>query len=490
MDSRDGRSPQRPLVRQSGETLPGSRPGDRRLRVSRRPVSQSVALPVLATSRRPRNPALVFVYGFSAVILVGAILLTLPFASASGESTPFLVALFTATSAVCVTGLVVVDTATYWSLAGQFVILGLIQVGGFGFMTSSTLLLLLIGRRATLRERMLLKEALGSGGLGSVRRLAERMIVFTLVAEAIGAALLTLHFLTEFDPPQALWRGIFHAVSAFNNAGFDVVGEYRSLVPYNHQPLVVLTVAALLISGGISYTVVEDLVRERRFARLTLDSKLVLVTTAGLVILGTLGLLFTERSNPDTLGPMDQGPRLLNAFFSAVTPRTAGFNTVDTGKLTEAGLLVTIALMFVGGASGSTAGGIKIQTFSILYFAIISAVRGFRDVEAFRRDVPIADILRAIAVALLSLALIFVVSFALTVSENVAFLRILFEAFSAFGTVGLSTGITPETTPVGRIILILTMFAGRLGPLTLVLALAARERRTVYHWPEEAIKIG
>ena len=490
MDSRDPRPPQRPVIRQSGETLAGSHAGDRRLRVTRKPVSENVTVPTPAARRRPRNPALVFVLGFAGVILAGTLALMLPIASASGEATPFLTALFTATSAVCVTGLVVVDTGTYWSLAGQLIILGLIQVGGFGFMTSSTLLLLLVGRRASLRERMLLKEALGSGGLGSVRRLARRVIVFTLVAEAIGATLLTFHFLAELDPPRALWWGVFHAVSAFNNAGFDVVGEYRSLVPYNDNPVVVLTVAALLIVGGISFTVIEDVSRVRRFARLTLDPQLVLVTTAGLVVLGTLGLLFTERANRDTLGAMDLGPRLLNAFFSAVTPRTAGFNTVDTGKLTEAGLLVTIALMFVGGASGSTAGGIKVQTFSILYFAIISAVRGFRDVEAFRREVPIVDVLRAIAVALLSLALVFIVSFVLTVSESFTFLQILFEAFSAFGTVGLSTGITPETTPVGRVILILTMFAGRLGPLTLVLALAARERRTVYHWPEEAIKIG
>jgi trk system potassium uptake protein TrkH len=490
MDSGDSHPPQHPRIRQSGETLAGSHVGDRRLRVTRRPVSQNITLPVIAARRQPKNPALVFVYGFAVVIVAGTLLLMLPFASASGESTPFLVALFTATSAVCVTGLVVVDTGTYWSFAGQFVIVGLIQVGGFGFMTSSTLLLLLIGRRATLRERMLLKEALGSGGLGSVRKLAQRVILFTLVMEAAGATFLTLRFLTELDPPRALWHGIFHAVSAFNNAGFDIVGGYRSLTPYNDDPVLVLTIAILVIIGGISYTVVEDLIRTRRFTRLTLDTKLVLITTAGLLVLGMLGLLFTERSNPDTLGPMDLGPRLLNAFYSAVTPRTAGFNTIDTGKLTEAGLLVTISLMFVGGAAGSTAGGIKVQTFSILYFAIVSAVRGFHEVEAFRRQVPLADVMRAIAVALLSLALIFVVTFALTVSERFALLPILFEAFSAFGTVGLSTGITPDLSPVGRVILILTMFAGRLGPLTLVLALAARERRTVYHWPEEAIKIG
>jgi trk system potassium uptake protein TrkH len=430
----------------------------------------------------------VFVHGFAAVILAGATVLVLPISSAEGQWTPFLDALFTATSAVCVTGLVVVDTGTYWSRFGQAVILLLIQLGGFGFMTSSTLLLLLIGRQATLRERILLKEALGSGGLGSVLTLVRRVIIFTFLAEVTGAAILTARFLTEMEAPLALWWGVFHAVSGFNNAGFDVTEGFRSLVPFNHDPVVVLTVAALFMTGGISYTVVEDVLKHRRFVRLTLDTKLVLVTTLGLVVLGSLGLLFTERANADTLGAMDHGPRLLNAFFHAVTPRTAGFNTVDTGKLTEAGQFITIGLMFVGAAAGSTAGGIKVQTFSLLYFAIISAVQGGREVEAFRREVPTAHVLRAVAVALLALALLFTVSFILNVTESFGFLRVLFEVFSAFGTVGLSTGITPELSPAGRAAVIFTMFAGRLGPLTLVVALAARERRTTYHWQQEAVK--
>jgi trk system potassium uptake protein TrkH len=447
-------------------------------------------LPVRAARQRRWPPAVVFVYGFAGFILAGAFVLMLPVASADGRWTPFLDALFTATSAVCVTGLVVVDTGTYWSGFGQVVILLLIQMGGFGFMTSSTLLLLLLRRKATLRERLLLREELGSGGLGSVAHLARKVILFTLVAEGVGAVTMTVAFLGEVEMPRALWWGVFHAVSAFNNAGFDVIGGFRSLVLFNHRPEIVLTVAALLIVGGISYTVVEDLVKQHRFVRLTLDTKLVLVTTAALIVLGTFGVLFTERGNSATLGSMDVGPRLLNAFFTAVTPRTAGFNSVDTGALTEDGLFVLIALMFVGGAAGSTAGGIKVQTFSLLFFAIISAVRGATEVQAFRRRVPIGNVLRAIAVVLISLALVFVVSFVLNVTEDFAFLRILFEAFSAFGTVGMSTGITPDLSPAGRAIIILTMFAGRLGPLTLVLALAARERRTAYQWPEEAVKIG
>ena len=433
---------------------------------------------------------MVFVYGFSAFILAGAAVLMLPISSADGHWTPFLDALFTATSAVCVTGLVVVDTGTYWSGFGQVIILGLIQLGGFGFMTSSTLLLLLAGRRVSLRHRLLLREAVGSRGLGSTLALTRKVVIFTATAEALGAIILYLRFVGQVDAPLALWWGVFHAVSAFNNAGFDVIGDYRSLVPYNHDPIVLLTVAGLLILGGISYTVVEDIVRVRRWVRLTLDTKLVLATTFGLVLLGTLGVLFVERNNLYTLGSMEAAPRLLNAFFQAVSPRTAGFNSIDIGKMTEAGLVVLIALMFVGGAAGSTAGGIKVQTFSLLFFAIISAIRGHSEVEAFQRRVPTADVLRAIAVALIALALIFIVSFGLLITDSFRYIRVLFEAASAFGTVGLSTGITPETSQAARILIMLTMFAGRLGPLTLVLALLAREHRARYQWAQETVKIG
>ena len=437
-----------------------------------------------------QHPARLVPLGFLLTILIGTGLLMLPISRAGPGGAPLLTALFTATSAVCVTGLVVVDTGTYWSGFGHAIILALIQAGGLGFMTSSTLLLLLIGHRVTLRERVLLGAALGGGGLGSTLRLARKVAIFTLAVEAAGAAVLAARFLGDVDAPRALWWGAFHAVSAFNNAGFDLIGGYRSLVPYDDDPLMLLPVAALIMLGGISYTVVEDVIRRRGFTRLSLDTKLVLVTTAGLVVLGTLAVLFTEWSNPETLGPMSDGPRLLNAFFQAVSPRTAGFNSVSIGGMTEGGLLVVIGLMFIGGASGSTAGGVKLQTFILLLFAILSAIRGRSEVEAFHRRVPTVDVLRALAVALLSVAIVFVVSFALNVTERFVFLRDFFEAVSAFGTVGLSTGITPETTVKGRLILIVTMFAGRLGPLTLFLALAARESRTTYRWPRETVKIG
>ena len=446
-----------------------------------------VTLPPLPLRPTPWHPAVVFLYGFAVVILIGAVLLSLPISSASGRWTPFLVALFTSTSAVCVTGLVLVDTASYWSGFGHGVILALFQIGGVGFMISATALILLSGGRATIRERVLLREALGGGELGSVITLARNVIIFTLIAEVLGTIILTTRFLTEVDPPRALWWGLFHAVSGFNNAGFDLFGS--SLIGYHEDPVVLLTIAALFVTGALSYTVVEDLAKRRRFAPLALDSKLVLLTTALLAVAGTLALLFSERSNPATLGAMDPGLRVLNAFFQAVG-RTAGFSSLDIGAMTEEGLFVMMGLMFVGGAAGSTAGGVKVQTFSILLFAIISAARGLDEVVAFQRRVPQAQVMRALSVALLYIALVFAVSFLVNVAEHFIFHRVLFEAISALGTVGYSTGITPELSPAGQVILIASMFVGRLGPLTLVIALAARSRRMTFRWTEELIKIG
>jgi trk system potassium uptake protein TrkH len=484
-----GAGPQRPVVRQSGELRVGTHVGDRRLRVARRAQAQQVEVPRLASRARTSNPAVVFIYGFALLILVGTVVLTLPLSSADGAWTPFLDALFTSTSAVCVTGLVIVDTGTYWSGFGQAVILALMKIGGLGFMTSSTLLLMLAGARVSIRERLLLREALGGATLGSVLHLARRITLFTLVAEGTGALILTAVFLREVDLPRAMWWGLFHSISAFNNAGFDLFGGFRSLSHYSHDAVLLLTIGGLILLGAVSYTAVEDLVRCRRVVRLTLDTKLILVTMAGLTVAGTLGLLFTERANQGTLAGMELGPRVLNAFFLTIS-RTAGFASVNLGDMTDDGLFLLLPLMFIGGASGSVAGGIKLQTFGLLLFAILSAGRGLSEVEAFRRRVPMAQVLRALSVALLAVSAVFVAGLILTLVEPFEFHTVLFEAVSAFGTVGYSTGITPDTGASGRLMLIAAMFAGRLGPLTLVIALAARERRPRYHWAEEPVKIG
>jgi trk system potassium uptake protein TrkH len=445
--------------------------------------------------RTPRNSAAVLTGGFAALIAAGTALLTIPPASASGQWTPLGDALFTATSAACVTGLVVVDTGTYWSPFGQAVVLLLMQIGGLGFMAGSTLVLLLIHREVSLRDRLLLREETGAS-LGAATRLLRDVALFTFAAEGIGALVLFLRFLRDWPWPKALWWGVFHSVAAFNNAGFDLVGGFRSLTPYATDATVLLPLCVLIVLGGISYAAFADVVHavrrpERRgFSRLSLDTRLVLTVSAGLLLGGTLVMLFTERANPGTLGGMAPGQRVLNAFFLSVNARTSGFNAVPIDRLSEPGLLALMGLMFVGGAAGSTAGGIKVQAFALLLLAVRAAAAGRADVQAFRRRVPVPYVLRAQAVASLALALVFAVSFVLTVTETARYLYVLFEAFSAFGTVGLTAGITPGLHPAGRLVIVGTMLAGRLGPLTLALAFAARARPAAFRWAAEGVRIG
>ena len=473
--------------------LPAQRP---RRRPWERVIRVPIARPERVTVGRyqpPRPPArapALLALGFLATIAVGTLLLSLPVANREGTVTPFVTALFTATSAVCVTGLVVVDTKTFWSPFGQAVILLLIQVGGLGFMTSSTLLLLLIGRRVSLRERILLREAYGATPLGGILRLTRQVAFATLLFESLGALILFLRFGMEFSPDWALWMAVFHSVSAFNNAGFDIIGDFRSLIGYSQDPVVALTIAVLIILGGISFTVMVDVARERSFRSLLLDTKVVLVTTAALLAAGTVALLLTEYGNPATLGPMDPLAKLVNAFFMAVTPRTAGFTTLDVPQMTQGALLLTVALMYIGGASGSTAGGIKVNTFGVLTAAVVSSMRGRNTATVFGRELPQDHVYRALTVALLALGLVFGVTVVLALIEPFGLPQLLFEATSAFGTVGLTTGITPDLSVEGKLLIAATMYVGRLGPLTVALALAQREKAIRYRYPEGRLKIG
>jgi trk system potassium uptake protein TrkH len=472
-------------------TLHGRRPGDRRIRIERvTPQDYRVTRP--KRIRRPPSPWLVLVVGFAVLIAIGTVLLTLPFATAPGRTTDVLTALFTATSAVCVTGLVVVDTATHWSGFGHVVIMLLIQVGGFGFMTGSTLiLLLLVGRRTGLRDRLLAQASTGARDLGSVAPLVRRAGVFTLVAEGAGVVALTAAFLSHgHDPLRAAWWGSFHAVSAFNNAGFDLVGDFRSLTPYAGDPFVLAPIGVLIVLGSLGFAIVGDVIAKRRWTRFALETKIVVLTTIALVAGGSVAIAAIEWSNPATLGAMPPEQRPLNALFEAITLRTAGFSALRTDRLAEASLFVVMALMFIGGASGSTAGGIKVNTFSILLVAIVSTARGRPSAEAFGRRIPHILIYRALSIALLSIALLFVVSLGLELAGSGTFVQVLFEAVSAVGTVGASTGITPDLPPAARILIIPALFIGRLGPLTLVLALTARQRPTAHRPAVESIRIG
>ncbi len=441
-------------------------------------------------SRFHNMPFAVLVYGFAGVIALGAVLLWLPMSSKAGEFTFFPNALFTSTSAVCVTGLTVVDTGTHYSSFGQGVILLLMQIGGFGFMTGATLLLLAFGRRLGLREKILIRESLGVERLGGLVPLVMGIAVFTLVIESFGAVIFYARFSSQSPPSTAAWQSIFHAVSAFNNCGLDIFGGFRSLTGYQADPLVLLTTAALIILGGIGFIVVIDVFGARRFSRLSLDTKIVLTTTLALLALGTIVILVTEFNNDATLGTMSWPQKVLDAFFQSVTPRTAGFNVIAIGSMAVYSLFFTIMLMFVGGAAGSTAGGIKVNTFGMLLATVWSTIRGKEHPGAFGREFRPQQIHRALTVAMLSLGLVAIVTLVLTITEKTDFIKVLFETVSAFGTVGLSTGITPGLSLAGKLIITFTMFAGRLGPLTLALSLVQSQQLSAYRYPQGDVRIG
>jgi trk system potassium uptake protein TrkH len=450
-------------------------------------MARSLAVPQQSRLLRVTlSPAQSLLVGFAAVIVLGGLLLTLPIASETGRPTPFLTALFTANSAVCVTGLVVVDTADSYSTFGELVILALIQIGGFGYMTSWALLALLLGWRIGLRERIVLTEAHGLYQVGGVVRFTRRIVALALIVEAVGAALLTLRFATEVPLRRAVYLGIFHSISAFNNAGFDLMGGFRSLTAYAADPVVSLVVAALIIAGGLGFVVLFDLLSRR----LSFHSKAVLLTTATLLGGGTLAILALEHANPRTLGALPWPAQVLAAFFQAVTPRTAGFNTVEIGALTQPTLMLLVALMFIGASPGGTGGGIKTTTFLAPLAVIISTLRGWPDPVLLRRRLPAFVVNKAVTVALLGVAFVFTMAVLLTRVEGTDLLPSLFEVTSAFGTVGLSTGLTPQLSPLGRGIIMVTMFTGRVGLLTLAFGLTRRQRPARIRYPEERLYVG
>jgi len=438
-----------------------------------------------------RHPAQYVVAAFAAATVAGAGLLMLPFASDGSESTTFVDAWFTATSAVCVTGLTVLDTGTHWTGFGQAVILGLIQIGGLGIMTLTALIVVGLARRLGLRQRMIAAASTGSLQLGEVRSILRGVALVTVVVESTVAILLTLRFWVAYDQSlgQSVWDGLFHAVSAFNNAGFGLRPD--NLVGYQDDAIVLLLIAGAIILGGLGFPVWVQIAREpRRPRRWDLHAKLTVSTTIGLILAGWLALAISEWSNPGTLGPMDVGGSLLNSFFGAVTPRTAGFNAIDVAAMREEGRVITEMLMFIGGGSGSTAGGIKVTTFAVLGFVIWSEVRGDPDVSLFHRRIPTPAQRQALTVALLA-AVISATSVLLLLRITTFPLEaLLFETVSALGTVGLSVGITPILPDAAKVVLVGLMLLGRVGPPTLFAALVSRESERLYRHPEERPIIG
>lgn len=437
-----------------------------------------------------QSPPRILVLGFATITLIGAYLLTLPVSSASGRPTAFIDALFTATSATCVTGLAVVDTGTYYSTFGQWIVIILIQIGGLGFMTMGTLFALFLKRRISLRERLVLQEALNQSSIEGIVRLVRKVVIYTIAIEAFGAAALTLRFMSDMSPGQALYFGIFHSVSFFNNAGFDIMGDFRSLTEYIGDPAVNLTAILMIVLGGIGFVVLADLTDYRRNRRLSLHSKVVLAMTAALIAVGTIVIFFFEYTNARTIGPLPFGEKLLASMLQSVSPRTAGVNSVDIASLRQASQFFIILLMFIGASPGSTGGGIKTTTFAALIGAVVSMIRGKEDVVMFRYRLNKERVYKALTVTLFALALVTIATMILTTTEDHHFLMILFEVTSAFGTVGLSMGLTTQLTLAGKIVIILMMFLGRVGPLTLSYAIAPKPGKPLYRYAEGKIIIG
>ena len=436
------------------------------------------------------TPSRVLVLGFAVLILFGALLLTLPQATQDGLGLTFLNAAFTATSAVCVTGLVVVDTATTFTLFGQWIILILIQVGGLGFMTFATLFAMILGKKITLRERLLLQEALNQVSVEGIVRLTKSVLLISFVFEAIGTLILTLRWYSDFGWSKALYYGVFHSISAFNNAGFDLMGNFSSLTALVGDPVVNITIMLLFICGGLGFIVMADLLAHRKKFRL--HTKIVLLVSGGLILLGTVIILIMEFANPNTLGPLPLETKVMAALFQSATSRTAGFNTLNIAGMYDTTLLSMIVLMFIGASPGGTGGGIKTTTFISIVLSVLSTYRSDPHVVIEGRTLPKDVIQKAWAVTTSALFLIFLIISILSHTENSDLMTVFFEVTSAFGTVGLSLGITPTLSDVGKMAIILTMFIGRLGPLTLAFVLSQKKSKQAAHlkYPDERIMIG
>lgn len=418
------------------------------------------------------NPTRIIAFSFAAIILLGTVLLILPVSSRSGESCSLLKALFTATSATCVTGLVLADTWTQWSAFGQVVIITLIEIGGLGFMSAASVVVFLFRRKIGLRQRMIMAQAISVDDMQSVVKLQKWVILGSLMIQACGALVLFFRFLPEYGPARAAAWGGFHAVSAFCNAGFDIFGSVapgQSLAVFNADPIVVLTLSSLVVLGGLGFLVWEEVLRVKRFKKFSVYTKLVLISTVALLAAGTGLILFLEWNNPETLGDMPWWQKILNSLFQSVTLRTAGFASFDQAGLTDAGKVVCILLMLVGGSSGSTAGGAKTVTFVVLLLFIGTRLRGRTTVTVFKHSILPEKVMDAMMIISVMLGLSLFGALVICTTSPVGFIDSLYEAVSALATVGLTAGATPILSLPAHLLLILFMYFGRVGILTISL---------------------
>ncbi|MDE2902034.1 MAG: Trk family potassium uptake protein [Chloroflexota bacterium] len=465
--------------------------GDRVVRVPRR-VTASLRVESTLTRRGPFRPGLILIVAFASLIFLGTALLALPLSLADGQEPDLLVALFTATSAVCVTGLTVVSTHDHWSMFGQIVILALIQAGALGFIVGAIVIFSLAGRRTSTRERLMFGQHIGRGEPGGLKGLFWRIAIFTLILQGAGAVLLFLRVRDDASVESPHWWSIFHAVSAFTNAGFDIEPGSESFARLVNDPTTVGILAALAIIGAVGFMVIFDVLRRRLWRRLGLESRIVLTAMPALLVVGFVLLLVLSPNFGGSVPADDFGLRS-NAALNHAVWRTTGFSTIDMGRLHTDTLIVLIVLMFIGGASAAVTGGITVNTFSVLFIAMVSHIRGRRFPEAFGRRIAQHSVMRALAVVGLSGVAVLLATVLMSIAERgseTVLSNLLFEAVSAFAVVGYSTGITADLTVASKLVLIGTMFVGRLGALTLAQALVTREHQPAVRYPEEAIKVG
>ena len=439
--------------------------------------------------KRKLTPVQILALGFFAVIMTGALLLMLPISSKTGAITPFIDAFFTATSAVCVTGLVTLNTAEHWTYFGTTVIMLLIQIGGLGFMSFATLFALILGKKITLKDRLIMQEAMNTFSLQGLVKLAKYILIFTFAVEGIGALFLSTTFIPDYGIGKGIYFSIFHSISAFCNAGFDLTGN--SLVPYAENAVIILTISALIIIGGLGFTVWAEVYNFKGIKKLSVHSKLAISMTIFLIVGGWILMYIFEITNPETLEGMSIKGQLLSSFFASVSPRTAGFNSISMPGMTVAGTFLTIMLMFVGGSPGGTAGGVKTTTAGILIMTVISVFRNDEDTKLYNRTVSKALVYKAFVIFTIAMALVIAETMILSFTEAGASLEyILYEVVSAFATVGLSLGLTPELSVIGKLLIAITMYIGRVGVLTLFLALSNRKNGNAIKYPEAKILVG
>lgn len=425
-------------------------------------------------TQRPKalSPTKIIAITFAGIILLGTLLLMLPAAARDGQSTPFLPSLFTATSATCVTGLVMYDTWSHWSGFGQIVVISLIQIGGLGFMSAASLVVFSLRKRVGLKQRLLIAQALSLNDLDGVVRLQKVVLAGSLSIEAIGAAILTLRFWPEYGFLKALRWGVFHSISAFCNAGFDIFGSITpgaSLMEFQSDPVVLLTLGALVTVGGLGFFVWEEIAAKRSWRKFSVYTKLVLITTGALIALGAVVICLLEWNNPGTLGPMSTGDKLLGGLFQSITLRTAGFTAIDQGALTDAGKAASMMLMLIGGSSGSTAGGLKTVSMVVLVLFVAARARGKGSVCVFKRTIPEKQVMDAMTIAAIMVVLAVFGGLFISATSPVGFTDGLYEAISALATVGLTAGATASLSVAAQILIIIYMYFGRVGVLTISL---------------------